>query len=371
MVTTDSIHALKKQLTAANKASDAQTCVDVLMRLESEVEATTELLKETLIGAAVNKVAREPCSTGVANLASRLVTKWKDAIGATSSKAGKSGSTTGSPPLPPSPVSPSSPDPAASPRKNSDGYFPPLLSTSTAPHASTSRAPHARATIVTRTSSKRLPPSDSAKPAVEPSSKRLKQDSGVSRSSSKDGTPAPPPKEEKKKADPPRTHKTDRVDLAAAFSPGKKKKKDDLEAKVTAARVASCNALYDALACDSKAANEAIVSSSLEIERAVWSAFPPPEDSEDRSPTAAYKTKLRFLITTLKGAQLHDCRERIVRRELGAETLVGMKPTDFLTDERKALDEKARLASLQSAQISALDVAEDIRNKALWRPGGR
>jgi len=42
---------------------------------------------------------------------------------------------------------------------------------------------------------------------------------------------------------------------------------------------------------------------------------------------------------------------------------------DFITDEQKALDERARLASLQSAQISASAVAEDLREKARWRPG--
>jgi len=43
---------------------------------------------------------------------------------------------------------------------------------------------------------------------------------------------------------------------------------------------------------------------------------------------------------------------------------------DFITDEQRVLDEQARLASLHSAQLSASDVAEDLREKARWRPGG-
>ncbi|GAA6047491.1 hypothetical protein JCM3770_005773 [Rhodotorula araucariae] len=372
MVTSDTVLALKRQLVAANKAADAQTCVEVLMRLESEVEATNELLKETQIGVAVNKVAREPCSTDVANLAKGLVAKWKNALGAASSTGRKRHSSdssalplSGTPPCLPSPVSPTSPDPAAPPRT------PNVASSS--PHASTSHAPSNRPVIVTRPSLKRPASSLSPNPISESASKRRKDDDNHICAQPKDDTPDSR-QEDQKKTEPSRTHKTDRVDLAAAFSPGRKKKqkkKDNSEAKVTAARVASCTALYDALACDSTASNEAIVAPALEIERAVWSAFPPPEDSEDGAPTAAYKTKLRFLIMTLKGAQFRDYRERIVRSELDAAALVAMTPTDFLTDERKALDEKARLASLQSAQISAYSVALDMKAKAMWRPGGR
>ncbi|TNY23763.1 hypothetical protein DMC30DRAFT_278875 [Rhodotorula diobovata] len=361
MVTSGTVLALKKQLSKANMAGDAQTCIDVLMRLESEVEPTAELLKETLIGASVNKISREACSTDVAALARGLVARWKQAVGLDNSQSLRRPSVSDTP-LPPSPVSPSSSreESLASTYRSASGSMSPHLASSLPSRAlPTDGSSH----LVTRSSQKR--PLAASPGSSEPPKKVKKvvagtrRDSSVSTSDEEHTVVAPPPPRRESS----RNCTNDHVDFSAAF-----RHERNASAKAFTARTASLKALYDALACDSMASKDTIADKVVSIEWAVWNAFPPGQH-DDGLPTAAYKNKLRVLLT-VKNARYRNYRERIISGQLDAATLVSMKPSDFITDEQRVLDEQARLASLHSAQLSASDVAEDLREKARWRPGG-
>ncbi|GAA5930369.1 hypothetical protein JCM3775_004370 [Rhodotorula graminis] len=372
MVTTETVRGLKDQLVTANRAGDAQTCIDVLIRLETEVESTNAFLKETQIGAVVNGVARGACSPDVANLAKTLVNKWKQAVGVKISNGARRASISTTPSLP-TPVSPpslnqngsvaasTSLSPDVDTSTSSSSWSPPLLPI---PRRKTSHDT-TRTIVVTRISKKRAA-TTSPEPHEPP--RKLTKVVAVRREPSgqaSDGentAVAPPAKKE-----PARSHRNDEVSFDKVFEllPN-----GELGEKGIAARTASLKALYDALACDSTASNDSILGKVIDIEQAAWDAFPPDEDDDEGMPAVApsYRAKLRVLLT-VKAARYLDYRERILSDELDVDTLIAMKPNDFITDEQKALDERARLASLQRDQISASDVAEDLREKARWRPG--
>lgn len=140
-------------------------------------------------------------------------------------------------------------------------------------------------------------------------------------------------------------------------------------------------------------AKDVLLYKAVDLELCVWAKCPPDQDDERFviGTSQAYKAKLRSLVANLKRPQHKTYRERLVSGELEVGVVVDMSsevrclpvrprlfarltwsdPQDFCSDEQKALNEKARQTSLQSAQISSSSVAEDLREKAMWRPGGR
>lgn len=215
--------------------------------------------QETKIGHTVNNIKEQACTRDVGTLAASLVAKWKAAIASSTGNGALlsaplrtlslirvNSGVAKSPALPPSPVSPT------------DSTFPSTSRTSSSssvtkgkgrllaptPASPPGGGPSPRLKVVTR-------------PAAPTATKRPRPPSASPSPDSDESLP-PPPSKVPKRAEPARTHKTDQIDVKSAFvkEPGSDKAVDKQ-------RMACCEALYDALACDSTAGQSRALSSVL------------------------------------------------------------------------------------------------------------
>ncbi|PRQ77188.1 Transcription factor S-II (TFIIS), central domain-domain containing protein [Rhodotorula toruloides] len=346
--------------------------LEVLEKLDKGVVATEELLRETKIGVTVNKVAQSASSPEVAAKAKALVQKWKGAIppkegrSMSPSLSGSASSTTTTRKAS-SPPADSKPSQVKDEKPHSTTpTYPPTDSTTSSPTVPRpSFSTHRRSSLPTTTST---PPAPLKRPA----------------SATPDPDLAPPAaKKARESAPPPRTHETDSVTFDRVFpgatGKGKKKKggesEDEGEEKVGKAgkankvRASCCEALYDAIACDSTAETKTLAAKAMEIEQAVWDQNPP---SDKTTPTQAYRTKVRFLYQNLKTPGNRTLRMKVVDGDFEVEKLVVCSSADFRTAEQKALEEEVQKRSLQNACFDATStLGEAMRETMKWRGGGR
>ncbi|BGP28384.1 transcription elongation factor TFIIS [Rhodotorula toruloides] len=304
MATAQSILALRKQLIAATgESQNTEDAVIILKRLKEEVVATDELLRETKIGVTVNKL-RNNTAKEVADLAKELVRKWKADVGKTGTKktstaaASTSNSTAASPSPGPSPI------PAAKSPEPGRGPLPAITTAS------------------------------SAKPAASPAPES--QSPAPSTSSAPNG-----PLRRQSSGGPPRTHKTDGIE----FGKGKDATGDKTREKC-------CELIYDALAQDTGAPSDLILSRARALENHVWEENPPPAGS------ATYRNKMRSFYLNLKAANNPGLREGIVSGEISIVQLYNMDPKDMASEERKAENRKLVAENLFKAQAAAPQQAE-------------
>jgi len=108
--------------------------------------------------------------------------------------------------------------------------------------------------------------------------------------------------------------------------------------------------IYDALASDSGAPNDLIVSRATAVEKAVW--------TEHGGTTAAYKAKIRSLFVNLKDKNNPGLREAVVSGDLPAGRFSTMTSEEMASEERKAENSKIKEANLFSSYAAAEQEAE-------------
>ncbi|KAK9468577.1 transcription factor S-II, central domain-containing protein [Lipomyces arxii] len=244
------MHGLDKSVTA-------DATVDILQQLRKGVVPSEQLLRETKLGKAVNKL-RSHSDPRVKELVKSMIKKWKDEV--TAQKA----------------------------------------------HShSASSAPKPVLSAEQTVSAKSEPPSDSS---------------------------ANRPKVQRPPNGAPRDVKTDGVKI------------DIYDDKV---RNSCVTITYNALASDSDAHSETLLSTSKDIERVVF--------QNEKGATASYKTKMRSLYSNLKDSKNPTLRYRVVSGEISADRLYRMSPqemaSDDLKNEIKRLEEK-NLFNAQGAKES-------------------
>ncbi|POY70322.1 hypothetical protein BMF94_6602 [Rhodotorula taiwanensis] len=295
MATAATILSLRKKLVAATGAESPKPAeaVEILKQLKTQVVATDELLRETKIGVTVNKL-RNNDAKEVADLAKELVRKWKADVGQSGSKkttTAAASTATSSAPSPASAATPKSPTPKAEPTPSTTVASKPAPATASSSTSSSSA----------------------------PAAPLRRQSSGG----------------------PPRTHKADGIDFA----------KGD-EATGDKTRDKCCELIYDALAQDSGAPSDLILTRSRALEAHVWKQNPPP------SGTAAYRNKMRSFYLNLKAANNPGLREDVVSGEISITQLYEMDPKDMASEERKAENRKLAAENLFKAQAAAPQQAE-------------
>jgi len=95
---------------------------------------------------------------------------------------------------------------------------------------------------------------------------------------------------------------------------------------------------YDALASDSGAPNDLIVSRATAVEKAVW--------NNQGGTTATYKAKVRSLFVNLKDKNNPGLRESVVSGDLSAERFSKMTSEEMASEERKAANSKIKEENL-------------------------
>ncbi|BGP58832.1 transcription elongation factor TFIIS [Rhodotorula toruloides] len=113
-----------------------------------------------------------------------------------------------------------------------------------------------------------------------------------------------------------------------------------------------CELIYDALAQDSGAPSDLILSRARALENHVWEENPPPAGS------ATYRNKMRSFYLNLKAANNPGLREGIVSGEISIVQLYNMDPKDMASEERKAENRKLVAENLFKAQAAAPQQAE-------------
>ncbi|GAA5846935.1 hypothetical protein JCM5353_006401 [Sporobolomyces roseus] len=295
MATAQAILTLRKQLLSAISDNKVEDAVETLKRLRSEVVASDELLRETKIGITVNKL-RSNESKEVGDLAKELVKKWKGDVGQT----GASKKTTTSTAPSPSPVPASQPDP------KSPIPAPPKPSVAVRTNAVPAPSP---------------PPNSAGKSAPASST-------------------VPPPAKRRPSGGPPRTNKTDKVDFRSKDSTGDTTREKCVEL------------IYDALACDSDAPVELILTRARALEKHVYEKNLPPEG------TPNYRNKMRSFYLNLKAAGNPALREDVVSGEVSVKELYDMDPKDMASEEQKAVNRRLVAENLFKAQGAAPQQAE-------------
>ncbi|KAI5481728.1 threonyl/alanyl tRNA synthetase, class II-like putative editing domain containing protein [Pseudohyphozyma bogoriensis] len=286
--------AMKKSLASAVTASRTEEVKSILLKLKKEVVATEELIRETKIGVAVNKLRQNP-DKAVADLAKEIVRKWKADVGpAASSKAKDSPSATAS----------AVPSPSPAPGS------PPVTKSSAASTPSTASTTAAK-----------------PKPAPAPVASSSKSD--------------PAPKRRESQGGGPRTHKDDGLDFSS-----------DERAKGDKTRDKCAEMVYDALALDSDAPTDLIFKRARDLEEYVYKQHPPP------SGTNVYRQKMRSLFLNLKAANNPALREDVVSGDISVSKLYAMKPEDMASEEQRAINRKLVEENLFKAQGAAPQQAE-------------
>ncbi|GAA5996999.1 hypothetical protein JCM5350_001474 [Sporobolomyces pararoseus] len=305
MASVQAVITLRKQLMSAAGDNKTEDVVGILKKLKAEVVATDELLRETKIGITVNKL-RSNESKQVGDLAKELVKKWKGDVGQTggSKKASTSNVPSPSPapqsrPDPKSPV-PAPPKPSVAVRSNAE----PAPSNST---------------------------SSSSKPASS---------STTAAPTSSNPSTGPPAAKRRPSGGPPRSYKSDSVDSVNKNSTGDRTREKCVEL------------IYDALASDSDAPVDLILSRSRALEEHVHEQNPPPEG------TASYRNKMRSFYLNLKAVGNPALREGVVSGEISIKELYEMDPKDMASEEQKAVNRKLVAENLFKAQGAAPQQAE-------------
>jgi len=108
--------------------------------------------------------------------------------------------------------------------------------------------------------------------------------------------------------------------------------------------------IYDALAFDSGAPNDLIISRATGVEKAVW--------SNHGGTTTAYKAKIRSLFVNLKDKNNPGLRESIVSGDLSIERFSTMSSEEMASEERKAADSKIKEENLFASYAAAEQEAE-------------
>ncbi|GAA5899290.1 transcription elongation factor DST1 [Sporobolomyces salmoneus] len=304
MASVQAVITLRKQLMSATSDKKTENVVDILRRLKTEVVATDELLRETKIGITVNKL-RSNESKDVSDLAKELVKKWKGDVGQTGPSKKASATNAASPsPAPPAQSDSKSPIPA-----------PPKPS------------------VAVRTNAVPAPPS----PAL---SKSTTSSSSAQAKSESSSAPPPPSAKRRPSGGPPRSYRSDNVDAVNRDSTGDKTREKCVEL------------IYDALASDSDAPVDLILSRSRALENHVYDQNPPPEG------TANYRNKMRSFYLNLKAAGNPALREGVVSGEISVKELYEMDPKDMASEEQKAVNRKLVAENLFKAQGAAPQQAE-------------
>ncbi|GAA5923571.1 transcription elongation factor DST1 [Sporobolomyces koalae] len=305
MTSVQAVITLRKQLLSATSDKKTEDAIHVLRQLKAEVVATDDLLRETKIGITVNKL-RSNESKEIGDLAKELIKKWKADVGQTGSSKKTSASTAPSPSAasstqttPKSPV-PAVPKPSVAVRTNAVPAPP---------------APAASATDSTDTS-RASAPSVSTSTASSSSSKR------------------------RPSGGPPRTHVTDNVTFKAGNSTG-----EQIRDKCVAL-------IYDALASDSDAPVDLILTRAQALEKHVYDKNPPPDG------TPNYRNKMRSFYLNLKAVGNPALREDVVSGEISIKELYEMDPKDMASEEQKAVNRKLVAENLFKAQGAAPQQAE-------------
>ncbi|GAA5834940.1 hypothetical protein JCM3766R1_002047 [Sporobolomyces carnicolor] len=298
MASAQAVTTMRKQLMSAAAEKKTEDVVEILKRLKTEVLATDELLRETKIGITVNKL-RSNESKEVGDLAKELVKKWKGDVGQTGTSKKASASTAPSPsPAPPSQTAPKSPIPA-----------PP------------------KPAAAVRTNAVPAPASPASSKSVSTANKAAT-------------TAGPPSARRRPSGGPPRSYKTDSVDSVNNDSTGDKTREKCVEL------------IYDALASDSDAPVDLILSRARALERHVHEHNAPPDG------TANYRNKMRSFYLNLKAAGNPALREGVVSGEISVKELYEMDPKDMASEEQKAVNRKLVAENLFKAQGAAPQQAE-------------
>ncbi|ORY90236.1 transcription factor S-II, central domain-domain-containing protein [Leucosporidium creatinivorum] len=288
------VQGLKKQLNAASTANKPEELVAILHQLKKDVIATEDLIRETKIGVTVNKLRQNP-SKEVADLAKEIVRKWKTDVGPAAAKPSKKESQNSSAVASPSPA-PGSP-------------------------------PNKEAAKASAAKPKPSVPSSSSKPAPAPAPAA--------------STSAPTPKRRESLNGAPRTHKTDGLQ----FGQGEGCTGDKTREKCA-------EMIYDALASDSDAPTDLILSRARALEKHVYTTNPPPEG------TNTYRQKMRSLYLNLKAVNNPSLREDVVSGEISVVRLYGMSPAEMASEEQQAVNRKLVEENLFKAQGAAPQQAE-------------
>jgi len=109
--------------------------------------------------------------------------------------------------------------------------------------------------------------------------------------------------------------------------------------------------IYDALASDSGAPSDQILSRAQGIEATVLKEF-------NNKTTAAYKSKIRTLFVNLKDKNNPTLRESVVSGYISVERLCQMSSQDMASEERKAADRKIMEENLFNSLGAAEQQAE-------------
>jgi len=99
--------------------------------------------------------------------------------------------------------------------------------------------------------------------------------------------------------------------------------------------------IYDALASDSGAPTDLILTRAQGIEKAVW--------IQHDGTTAAYRTKIRSLFVNLKDKNNPSLRENVVSGDLSVERFATMSSQEMASEERKAADDKIKQENLHNS----------------------
>jgi len=99
--------------------------------------------------------------------------------------------------------------------------------------------------------------------------------------------------------------------------------------------------IYDALASDSGAPTDLILTRAKGIEKAVW--------VQHDGTTAAYRTKIRSLFVNLKDKNNPSLRESVVSGDLSVDRFTTMTSQEMASEERKAADAKIQQENLHNS----------------------
>ncbi|KAF9449213.1 transcription elongation factor [Macrolepiota fuliginosa MF-IS2] len=108
--------------------------------------------------------------------------------------------------------------------------------------------------------------------------------------------------------------------------------------------------IYDALASDSSAPIELVLSRARGIEKCVY--------NDNGGTTAVYKQKIRTLFVNLKDKNNPGLRETVVSGDLAVERFTKMTSQEMASEERKAADSKIKEENLFKSLSAAEQQAE-------------
>lgn len=125
--------------------------------------------------------------------------------------------------------------------------------------------------------------------------------------------------------------------------------------------------VYDALASDSGAPSDLILSRAKAVESAVLTEY--------KGTTAAYKTKIRQIFVNLKDKNNPGLRESVISGDLSAQKFAKMTSQEMASEERRAADQKIKDDNLfhslgaeeQQAETDAFQCSRCKQRKCRYR----